>query len=308
MALKTLEIRVADEAVGRADKLVQAMTGHSRSQIRGLFDHQCVSINGQPCSDPGLALAVGDQVVVTFDPHTRYHEKKAHWSDRTFSLVYEDDEIVIVDKSSGVLTVPTEQGEPNTLMERVSVFLSHGRKRRPALVVHRLDREVSGLLVMAKTEQARARLAEQFKEHKPERKYHAIIRGTLKTPEGTIRNFLKTAKNLDRFATDDEVDGELAITHYKVITALQEATLVEVRLETGRRNQIRVHMANLGHPLLGDDRYGRHSRPHPKWTSKRIALHAATLSFIHPRTAKTMQFDSPLPPVMDRFVRATAIA
>ena len=305
MALKTFETRIQEESVGRADRAVQQLSGHTRSQLRGVFDHECVYINGVLCTDPGQTVAVGDLLVVTFDPHTRYREKKTRWSDRTFSVIHDDDDLVVVDKTAGVLTVATEREEPNTLIEQVSVYLTHGRKKRVPGIVHRLDREVSGLLVMAKNEQARVRLVDQFKEHKPERRYIGLVRGTVANDAGTIRNYLATAKNLDRYATKDEVEGELAITHYTVAERLDGATLLNIRLETGRRNQIRVHLADLGNPLLGDTRYGRHSNPHPKWTSKRIALHAATLSFIHPKTGEKVSFQSPLPSVMQRFLKAT---
>lgn len=305
MAYKTIETKINEATIGRADKAVQSSTGHSRSELKGLFDQECVHINGELCTNPGQLVAQGDALVVEFDPHTRYKEKKSRWTDRTFSVVYDDDDIVVVDKSAGVLTVATEKDEVNTLSERVGIYLSHARKKRVAGIVHRLDREVSGLLVIAKNEQARVRLVDQFKEHKPKRHYVGLVLGNIETSEGTIRNFLATAKNLDRFATSDEEIGELAITHYKVIGQLNNATALEIRLETGRRNQIRVHMADLGHPLLGDLRYGRHAKPHPKWTSKRVALHAASLAFIHPKSGETVSFESPLPAVMQRFLSAT---
>jgi 23S rRNA pseudouridine1911/1915/1917 synthase len=305
--MKSTESKVTDETTGRIDRVVQTLTEFSRSQIRGLFDHHCVHVNGVPCGDPGLTVKIGDLVTVTYDPHTRYREKKERWTDRTFSVVYDDDDIVVVDKTAGVLTVATERGEINTLAERVSVYLSHARKRRIAGVVHRLDREVSGLLVMAKHEQARTRLVDQFKEHKPARHYVGLVHGNPTKTEGTIRNYLMTAKNLDRFATTDEKEGELAITHYKVVQTLDDAAMIEVQLETGRRNQIRVHVADLGHPLLGDKRYGRHAKPHPKWTSQRVALHAASLAFIHPKTGDKVSFESPLPSVMQRFIKAAAV-
>lgn len=305
MAFKTIETKINEAESGRADRAVQTMTGHSRSELKGIFDHECVHINGVLCTNPGQLVAEGDNVTVNYDPHTRYREKKSRWTDRTFSVVYDDDDIVVVDKSAGVLTVATERDEPNTLAERVGIYLSHAKKKRPAGIVHRLDREVSGLLVIAKHEQARVRLVDQFKEHKPQRHYIGLVLGNVEESEGTVRNYLATSKNLDRFATTDEEIGELAITHYKVSKQLNNATAMEIRLETGRRNQIRVHLADLGHPLLGDLRYGRHAKPHPKWTSKRIALHAASLAFIHPKSGEQVKFNSPLPAVMQRFLEAT---
>lgn len=305
MALKTLDTLVTDEQVGRADKIVQSLTGQSRSQLKGLFDHDCVQVNGVVCKNPGQTLNAGEKVLVKFDPHTRYKEKKSSWSDRTFTLIHEDDDIIVVDKSAGVLTVATKKGEANTLEDRVGVYLSHARKKRLPGIVHRLDREVSGLLVMAKHELARQRLADQFKSQKPSRKYLTLVSGVPEQPNGTIDTFLGTAKNLDRFVTKDETKGEPAKTHFRVVQKLADAALLELTLETSCRGQIRVHMSHLGAPILGDEKYGRGGEKHPKWSSSRLALHASELQFLHPKSGTPVTFSAPLPAVMQRFVNAT---
>ena len=264
-----------------------------------------MQVNGNLCSDPGQVLSPGDKVVVKFDPHTRYKEKKSVWNDRTFSVIFDDDDIVVVDKSAGVLTVATQKGEQNTLEDRVGVYLSHGRKKRLPGIVHRLDKEVSGLLVMAKHEQARQRLADQFKSQKPLRRYLAIVHGTPENASGRIESFLGTASNLNRFVTHDETKGEPAITNYTVRQNLNGAALLEVTMLTTCRGQIRVHLSHLGHPILGDTKYGRGKATHPKWSSSRLALHANFLEFLHPKTGRLVSFNSNLPAVMQRFVSAT---
>jgi len=303
MPIQNLSTKVDSQQIGRCDLVVQTLTSLSRSKIRGLFDRGCVHVNGRACVEIGHPVVEGDLVTIEFDPHQGYKPAKKTWDDRTFSLVYEDDHFVVVDKAAGVLTVPTDHGEKNTLVERVSHYISYSRRKRLASLVHRLDREVSGLLVMAKNDAVAARLIEQFKERKPERAYVAITAGLVQKDSATIRTHLGTRKNLDRYSAPESADTELAITHYTVTQRLADTTLLEVHLETGRRNQIRVHLAELGHPVLGDPRYGGDLSDHPKWIRQRMALHAKTLGFVHPVTGEPVSFESPLPAAMAKFLR-----
>ena len=267
-----------------------------------MVDHACVSINGAPCATIAAPVAVGDFVSIRFDPTRRYHEKTKRWDDRTFNISFEDDHLIVVDKSAGTLTVPTDRNETNTLVGRVSVYLSHSRRKRQAWVVHRLDRDVSGLLVFAKHETIADRLIEQFKQRKPQRVYTAIVAGVMSGDDGTFRSHLATGKNLDRFVARPSRNTEAAITHYRVLRRMSETTLVEAVLETGKRHQIRVHFADAGHPVLGDPRYKTKQAMHPRWIRKRIALHAKLLSFEHPLSEETMTFESPLPSALEKFL------
>ena len=303
MAMITKTALVTDQLSGRADHVVHTLTSLSHSKSRGLFDHGCVTVNGQPCVDAGMRVQSGDRVDVCYDPQQGYREMKRTWTDRTFSIVYEDHHIIVVNKSANVLTVATDHGvENNTLVDRVSHYLRHTSGRRDALVVHRLDRGVSGLLVFAKSRAILKNLQEQFKQRKPERLYVAIVAGIVKPAAGTFRSYLETADNLDQFSTRDESQGRLAITHYRVLKELPDMTVVEVRLETGRRNQIRVHFADHGHPVLGDPRYGRNLAMHDRWPMNRIALHAVSLGFEHPATGERLLFESELPTSMQRII------
>jgi 23S rRNA pseudouridine1911/1915/1917 synthase len=302
MAVTTLSQAIDAENAGRVDLVVRQLSGSSRSQIRGMFDHGCVSINGTPCETITAHVMPGDVVALRYDPGQRYHEKKKSWDDRTFSISFEDEHLIVVDKSAGSLTVPTDRNEKSTLVDRVTVYLSHSRRKRHAWVVHRLDRAVSGLVVFGKDESIAEQLIEQFKRRKPQRVYTAIVAGLMSSDSGTFRSYLATGKNLDRFVTAPAPDTELAITHYRVLRRMADTTLVEATLETGRRNQIRVHFADAGHPVLGDPRYEKKLAKHPRWIRKRIALHAKTLGFEHPLTGKTMVFESPLPAAMAKFL------
>ncbi len=300
MATITKTAHVGDEPC--VVHVVQALTKLSHKKMRGLFDHGCVTVNGHPCEHPGTRVQAGDRVDVCYDPQQGYRDKKKKWTDRTFSIVYEDPQIIVVDKVAHVLTVATDHGEKNTLVSRISNYLQHTSHQREAYVAHRLDRGVSGLLVFAKSREVLRKLQEQFRQRKPERRYIAIVAGDVKPAEGTFRSNLETGDNLDQYSTRDDGEGQLAVTHYRVLKALRDLTIVEVQLETGRRNQIRVHFAEQGHPVLGDPRYRPQQARHDRWQEKRLALHAISLGFEHPTTGKWLLFESELPASMQRII------
>lgn len=298
--------QIVTEPDQRVDRIAQALTGLSRRQLRGLFDQGCVLVNGQSCGQPFMRVGIGDRVDVRYEPQRRYKEAPGPWRDPAFSVVYEDPHIVVVNKSAGYLTVPTPRGETDTLIDRVSVYLGARCRGQKAFIVHRLDRGVSGLLVFGKTKSLASKLRDQFELRKSHRQYVAIVSGRVDQEQGTIRSYLATAGNLDRYSTHRRDQGQLAITHYWVQKWLDQATLLRVRLETGRRNQIRVHLAEAGYPVLGDSRYKPELAQHPRWTTFRLALHAQTLGFDHPQTDEPMKFESVLPTVMTRFIAGVA--
>jgi 23S rRNA pseudouridine1911/1915/1917 synthase len=302
MAMTLLSTTIDAGNAGRVDLVVRQLSESSRSQARGMVDHGCVSINGAPCDAISTLVSTGDVVSIRYDPNQRYREIKKRWDDRTFSIAFEDEHLIVVDKSAGTLTVPTDHDEQNTLVDRVSIYLSHSRGQREAWVVHRLDREVSGLLVFGKHEAIAQRLIAQFKQRRPQRVYTAVVAGLVGNDEGTFRSHLATGKNLDRFVARPSRKTEAAITHYRVLRRMSDTTLVEATLETGKRNQIRVQFADAGHPILGDPRYKTERAKHPRWIRKRIALHAQSLSFEHPVSGEEVRFESPLPSAIQKFV------
>lgn len=298
------QARVKRDQEGRADRIVQTLTELSRADVRGLFDHNCVKINGEVVTEAGEKVRAGDVVEVRWDKHRRYHERHTPRS-RSFKLVYEDDHILVVDKSAGVLTVPTTKREQNTLTHELARYISKGPTiRKRVAIVHRLDRDTSGLLVFGKSQTVAERLKHQFAQRKPEREYVAIVAGRLEKDEGTIQSHLATSMRLDQYSTPDPEKGKLAITHYNVQRRLKNATVIRVKLETGRRNQIRVHFAEQGHPILGDERYRPDLAQSAGWDNKRLALHATVLGFKHPVTNKPMRFTSQLPGAFGRYVKA----
>lgn len=293
----TNQIPVTAANAGRVDRVVQAKTGRSRSEVRGLIQHDCVRINDAPCTSDFEKVAPGDTVTVVFDPKQHYREKARTSAHAPFRLLFEDDDLLVVDKAAHLLTVPTPKREKDTLVHHVQTYISRGRKHRGRVaIVHRLDRGVSGVLVFAKSEAVAEVLRQQFAEAKPEREYIALVAGWVKPDRGTFDKWLV----VDRQVIHREVAprpgiGERAVTHYVVEKRGKDVTRVRVRLETGRRNQIRVHFADAGHPVLGDPRYAPDQARHRRWRHNRMALHAAVLGFIHPVTGRRMRFEAPEP-------------
>jgi len=302
MAMTTLSTTIDGNNAGRVDVVVRLLSESSHSQVRGMLDSGCVSINSTIILSGATTVVVGDLVSIRFDPTQGYREKKKCWDDRTFTVSFEDDHLIVVDKSAGTLTVPTARNERNTLVDRVSIYLGHSRSKREACLVHRLDRDLSGLVIFGKHKQVATRLIEQFKQQKPSRVYAAIVAGVVSTDKGSFHSHLATGKSLERYVTRPSPTTELAITHYRVVRRMSDTTLVEVTLETGKRNQIRVQFANAEHPVLGDPRYKTELAMHPRWIRKRIALHAKSLGFEHPISGDAMQIESPLPSAIEKFL------
>jgi 23S rRNA pseudouridine1911/1915/1917 synthase len=287
----------------RIDRLVQHLVGLSRSQVTGLFDHGCVKLRGATCTQPATRLAEGDQVDVRYDAGQRYHPKPKPRARLGFEIAFEDKHLIVVNKPADLLTVPTRRQETNTLQHKVEAYVRHVSKGRGAFPVHRLDRGVSGLLVLGKSSEITSALKDQFAANKPEREYLAIVAGHVYPQEGTFQSLLATDKDLNRFSTEDASIGQNAITHYRVVELLTDTSLVQVRLETGRRNQIRVHFAEAGHPVLGDPRYEPAQAAHRQWPYSRLALHARLLGFTHPVTHQPLRFEASLPAELERFLR-----
>jgi 23S rRNA pseudouridine1911/1915/1917 synthase len=216
---------------------------------------------------------------------------------RPFNVVYEDADLIVASKAPGILTVPIPGKSSKNLKELLDDYLM--KQKRVAWSVHRIDRHTSGLVVFAKNKLAREKLIEQFKARTPERIYLTMVRGQPKEDEGTLRNYLKLTRDGFRQVVVKS-GGTAAITHYKVLERLGDVTLLEVKLESGLKNQIRVQFKEAGHTLVGDQHYdpAEHGERH----LNRQALHAWKLSFKHPRTNKLVHFESDMAPDMAKLL------
>ncbi|WP_077616545.1 RluA family pseudouridine synthase [Caenibacillus caldisaponilyticus] len=205
-------------------------------------------------------------------------------------ILYEDDDLIVVDKASGLLTIASDKEKERTAYRQLMTYVQKGHPDRRIFIVHRLDRDTSGVLVFAKKADVKERLQNEWKTLVFERRYVALVEGEVKKPSGTITSWLKESKTHLMYSSNRPGDGKKAVTHYKVIRANRSFSLLDVRLETGRKNQIRVHMKDIGHPVVGDKKYGATSK-----AIGRLGLHARVLAFKHPTTGETLRFETPIP-------------
>jgi len=216
--------------------------------------------------------------------------KKKKFISGGICIVYEDKDIMVVDKPEGLLTVKTERENVRTAHALLTEYIRTGcgRSKKRLFVVHRLDRDTSGLLIFAKSEEAMNRLKDRWKENN--KKYLAVVHGACEKDAGSISSYLAEDSGYNVYTTKDPAKGKLAQTEYRVLRRTKKCSLLEVTLLTGRKNQIRVHLASIGHPIVGDAKYGRPDEEQP-----RMALHAWCLTFKHPFTGKVLSFTSEVP-------------
>jgi len=284
----------------------------SHRQAKGFIDGRCVTVNGDVADKHGLRLKAGDKVRVEFDPELTYDvlptTRKAKAG--PFETLWEDTHLLFVLKPAGLLTVPAEQGGEPSLAEAITEsYRRRGFKRFQLYIVHRLDRFTSGVLVFAKTPEALHGLKKLFELHKLQRVYRAVLVGELLENSGTLAGHLiEHAKSLKMSVAKERKGAggkrmppgaKEAVTHYRVLERLPGHTVVEVKLETGRRNQIRVQFADKGYPLLGDQVYGLESP-----LLDRQALHAELLGFRHPVTDEQITITAPMPADMEAALKA----
>jgi RluA family pseudouridine synthase len=220
--------------------------------------------------------------------------KKRHsggkYQPRGLDIIYEDEDILVVDKPAGLLTIATDNNKTRTAYYILTDYVRRGqaKSRNRIFIVHRLDQSTSGVLVFAKNEEAKFRLQSQWKD--TEKKYIAVVYGRLNKKEDVISSYLAESKAYVVYSTTDTTRGKLASTAYKVLKESSRFSLLEINLLTGRKNQIRVHLANKGHPVVGDRKYGK-----PKDVFRRLSLHSKSISFKHPTTGRQMTFETKAP-------------
>ena len=304
-----IQATIAPGADGwRLDRaLADAAPTLSRERLKVLINAGQVTRDGLMVRDPAKRAGAGEVFAVTVPCPTPPHNEA---QDIPLVVPFEDEHLIVVDKPAGLVVHPAAGNLDGTL---VNALLHHcggslsgiGGVARPG-IVHRIDKDTSGLMIAAKTDRAHEGLAKQFSLHTIDRRYLAITRGQPKPAAGSVDAALaRSPSNRKKIAVVS--GGKRAVTHYRMLESLNGGALVECRLETGRTHQVRVHMAHLGHPLLGDPVYGGRHPATERLGFRRQALHAAQLGFIHPITGATQVYQSPMPPDMQELFRALLV-
>ena len=256
----------------------------SRTTVKSYLSHRQVAVNDMPVTQFDTMLHAGDELKINFK---RGFSVFKH---NRLKMVYEDEYIIVIDKGYGLLSMSTERIKTGTAYSILSDYVKSQNPENKLFIVHRLDRDTSGLMMFAKSKGIQEQLQHNWHNIVLERKYVAVVEGVMEQPEGMVRSYLTENAAFQVYSTDNPDEGQLAITRYKVLGGNSRFSLVELDLETGRKNQIRVHMHDLGHSIIGDRKYGAHGSP-----LGRVALHAVKLRFAPPVTRREMNFETPIP-------------
>ncbi|WEK54840.1 MAG: RluA family pseudouridine synthase [Candidatus Cohnella colombiensis] len=264
--------------------LLAKLSGQGRNSIKSLLSHGQVSVDDRVEKLYNHPLKPGQIVSIS---------KERATSSSSFvglRILHEDNDVIVIYKDAGLLSIATAEDAELTAYRQLTahVRLKHAQNR--IFVLHRLDRDTSGVMMFAKSEQVQQKMQNDWKNTVKERTYVALVEGLVKKSQGTITSWLKENSAMKMYSSPHPEDGLHAVTHYKVLKATRTYSLLTVELETGRKNQIRVHMQDLGHPIVGDKKYGSKTKP-----INRLGLHARVLSFVHPTTGETMRFETPIP-------------
>jgi 23S rRNA pseudouridine1911/1915/1917 synthase len=263
--------------------LMEAMPGVSRNKAKAILAGHGVQVNGKLVTQYNFLLEPGMQVRV------RKHKRNTELKNRFVKIVFEDKHLVVIEKNIGILSMGTTHHQMCVKKVLDDYFHKTHQKAR-AHVVHRLDRDTSGLMIYAKTMEAEQILEKNWHDIVYDRRYVAVVSGEMEQKEGTVESWLKDNKAFFTYSSPEDNGGKYAITHYRVVASEPRFSLVELKLETGRKNQIRVHMGDLHHPVCGDVKYGDGNDP-----LHRLCLHAFRLHFYHPITNEPMEFETPYP-------------
>ncbi len=267
--------------------------GYSRSKAKSLLSHRCVSVSGAPITQFDFKLVKNDIVIIT-----KKGIKKNN-IETNLKIIYEDDEIIVINKPYGLLSIASDKEKGYTAFRMVTEYVQKQDKHNRVYVVHRIDKETSGVLMFVKNNELKEKFIKNWNNLVLKRGYYAIVEGTLNKKSSTIELYLKQNNlNLIYVASKNDKTAKKAITEYKVIKENNNYSLLDVLIHTGRKNQIRVTLGHLGHHVLGDDKYGNPSNP-----INRLCLHAYELKIIHPITKKEYNFNAPIPKEFNDLLR-----
>ena len=282
---KNLKQFVVKEPCELLEFLLLTFKDQSRNSVKSLLGSHRVSFDGAPVTQFNFKLYPGDTVIISNSPIRRKTRSN-------LPIIYEDNDLIVINKPTKLLSVPSDNEKGSTAFRMVNDYLQQKDKHNRAFIVHRLDEDTSGVLMFAKNAKMANALTDgdNWNNLTKKRGYYAIVEGQLEKKEGTITSYLKKNAQNMMYSSKKKGDGQLAITKYKVMSETKDYSLVDVNIETGRKNQIRVHFGDLGHYIIGDDKYGEPSNP-----LKRLGLHAYELDIINPLNGKLMKFKAPMP-------------
>lgn len=273
------------EPVGLLEFLTEALSQTPRTRLKSLLKFGHIRMMGTDRPRHDTEVKPGQKVQINLTrPFVTFSHPRMH-------LVYEDDDIIVINKGYGLLSMGTPSAKRD--VTAYSVLKEYVKKVNPLnkiFIVHRLDRDTSGLMMFAKSEEAKEAMQHNWNNMVLERKYVAVVEGVMEEDSGSVRSYLDQTREYEVYSTHVPGKGQLAVTGYKVLSRGGGYSLVEFSLDTGRKNQIRVHAHDLGHPIVGDRKYGATASP-----IHRLALHARTLRFVHPITRQAMHFELPVP-------------
>ncbi|TCZ73589.1 RluA family pseudouridine synthase [Paenibacillus albiflavus] len=275
---------IVQEPTELMTELLNKLAKHGRNSVKSILARGQVSVEGKVSTKYNYPLQQGHRVTVHFGRVIEDIKFEG------LKIIHEDQDIIVIHKEAGLLSIASPTEKELTAYRQLTEHVRRIDPKNRIFVVHRLDRDTSGLMLYAKNEETQQKLQNSWQESVLERSYVALVEGAVKKQAGTIKSWLKESKTLLMYSSHHPGDGQEAITHYKVLESNREYSLLEVQLETGRKNQIRVHMKDIGHPIVGDKKYG--SR---KNIIGRLGLHARVLAFQHPTTGETMRFETQIP-------------
>ena len=292
------ELIVEIEESKRIDAYISENTEYSRTAIQRLLEENKIMVNGKK-EKASYKVQNGDKIEIEEEP-AKEIELKAQ--DIPLEILYEDDDIIVVNKPKGMVVHPANGNPDGTLVNAIMSICKDslsgiGGEIRPG-IVHRLDKNTSGTIIIAKNDKAHINLSEQLKNHEIKKTYIALVRGIVKENNATINMPIGRSKK-DRKKMDVDKNGKEAITHFKVLKRYKDCTLLEINIETGRTHQIRVHLSHIGYPIIGDDVY---SNGKNKWNIKGQCLHAKELDFKHPITGKYIHIEAKLPEYFEKIL------
>lgn len=263
--------------------LIEKYPSLSRNAVKSLLSNHQVAVNGAPVSQFNLKLSKDDVVIVSKNRIAKKERKN-------LPIIFENNDLIVINKPSGLLSIASDNEKGRTAFRMVNDYLQQKDKRNRIYVVHRLDEDTSGVLVFAKNPQIKDALQKNWNDIVKSRRYYAVVEGTLEKKEDCLINYLKENSLNLMYVTSDKKNGKKCITNYKVIRSNNLYSLLDINIESGRKNQIRVQLGNINHYVIGDDKYGEPSNP-----INRLGLHAYELSFINPLTNKLMTFKTDIP-------------